>query len=300
MDDVAAVAVQNAAQVIERPADVEVGNIDVPMPMGHQRLLKAGALLRWLALPLRQQLRLVEDTPHAGWTHRHDVGIQGDERQPPITFQRVLQMEADNGLLLPILQPEIAGNPAVVFVHLAIAFPPVVELAGSHVEPPDEPPGADLGLLRPAPDEIHDLVPRIVRNPHPGQSSPSFFLGRHAPPSTRPGPHPWSGSSSPDRRPVPARLNGWVEILAERQPPRSRRDPSASGRTPWAGAPVCHTAPRSAPAPADAASGWRLSFPACSASVASSCVRSIILMGERFLHFQLNRNTRAGHAVRCG
>src|ERR1035441_7244814 len=53
MDDVPAVAVENAAQVIERPADVEVGNIDVPMPMGRQRLLKAGALLRWLALPLR-------------------------------------------------------------------------------------------------------------------------------------------------------------------------------------------------------------------------------------------------------
>src|SRR6266571_1677377 len=85
-------------------------------------------------------------------------------------------MEADDGLLLPILQPEIAGNPAVVLVHLAVAFPPVVELAGSDIEPPDEPPGADLGLLRPAPDEIHDLVPRVVRNPYPGQSSPSVFF----------------------------------------------------------------------------------------------------------------------------
>ena len=37
-----------------------------------------------------------------------------------------------------------------------------------------------------------------------------------------------------------------------------------------------------------AASNFR-SLPAYSASVASSCVRSIILMGERFLHFQLNR-----------
>src|SRR5438270_5887246 len=85
-------------------------------------------------------------------------------------------MEADDGLLLPILQPEIAGNPAVVLVHLTVAFPPVVELAGSDVEPPDEPPGTDLGLLRPPPDEIHDLVPRIVRNPDPGQSSPSVFF----------------------------------------------------------------------------------------------------------------------------
>ena len=44
------------------------------------------------------------------------------------------------------------------------------------VEPLDELPGADLGLLKPAPDEVHDLVPYIVRNPDPGQSSPSVFF----------------------------------------------------------------------------------------------------------------------------
>jgi hypothetical protein len=70
---------------------------------------------------------------------------------------------------------KIAGNPAVVLVQ-AVAFPPVVELAGGDVEPPDEPPGADLGLLRPAPDEIHDLVPRIMRNPDAGQSPQAPFL----------------------------------------------------------------------------------------------------------------------------
>ena len=77
-------------------------------------------------------------------------------------------MEADDRLLLLILQPEVAGNPTIVLVHLPVAFPPVVELAGGDVEPPNEPPGADLGLLRPAPDEIHDLIPRVVRNPAPG------------------------------------------------------------------------------------------------------------------------------------
>ena len=46
----------------------------------------------------------------------------------------------------PILQPEIAGNLAVVLVHLAVAVPPVLELAGGHVEPHNGRPGADLGL----------------------------------------------------------------------------------------------------------------------------------------------------------
>src|SRR5437868_1157633 len=85
-------------------------------------------------------------------------------------------MKADDGLLLPLFQPKIPGNPSVVLAHLAVAFAPIVELTGGDVEPLDELPGADLGLLRPAPHEVHDLVPRIVRNPDPGQSSPSAFF----------------------------------------------------------------------------------------------------------------------------
>jgi hypothetical protein len=84
-------------------------------------------------------------------------------------------MESDDGLLLPLLQPKIPANPAVVLVRLAIAWSTVVELAGGDVESFDEPSGADLALLGPAPDEIHDLVPRVVWNPDPGQSSPSVF-----------------------------------------------------------------------------------------------------------------------------
>ena len=71
---------------------------------------------------------------------------------------------------------------------------------------------------------------------------------------------------------------------------RSRRTPSASDKTPSAGAPLRHTDPRSALLPPNAASEWLLFPPACSASVASSCVRSVILTDERFLHFQLRQH----------
>src|SRR5215469_5345646 len=107
-------------------------------------------------------------------------------------------MERNDRLLLPILQPKVPGNPGVMLVDSAVPLAPAVELTSCHTEPPDELPGADLGLLRPAPYKVHDLVPRIVRNPDPGQSSPTLFLGQHAPPSVRPEPHPSSGSSSPD------------------------------------------------------------------------------------------------------
>ena len=145
--DVPAETVQDAAQVVERTADVEVGNINVPVLMCCQRLREARALLRRLPVPLRQESGLAEHSPHAGRADRRDVGIQHHEHQPPVAFQRVLQVEPDDGLFPPILQPEIAGNPAVVLVNLPVAFPPVVELAGGDVEPHDELAGADLGLL---------------------------------------------------------------------------------------------------------------------------------------------------------
>src|SRR5262249_37935163 len=91
-------------------------------------------------------------------------------------FEWILQMERNDRLLLPILQPKVSGNPAVVLVDLAVPLVPAVKLAARDAEPPDKPPGADLGLIRPAPDEVHDVVPRIMRNPDPGQSSPTLFF----------------------------------------------------------------------------------------------------------------------------
>src|ERR1700693_2517744 len=109
-------------------------------------------------------------------------------------------------------------------------------------------------------------------------------------PSARPEPRPWSGSSSPGRRSAPGRPNGSVALSPRRRPRRSRRTPSASGRKRWAASRVHRRAWRWAHSPADAASGWRPFLPACNASVASSCVLSFTLLGERLLHFHLNRN----------
>src|SRR5213079_3130591 len=85
-------------------------------------------------------------------------------------------METHDRFLLPRLQPKIAGHPTVVLIHSSIALPPVVELAHADAQPRNESSGTDLGLLRPAPDEIHHLIPHIVRHPGRGQSSPRLFF----------------------------------------------------------------------------------------------------------------------------
>src|SRR5712671_6301486 len=201
-------------------------------------------------------------------------------------------MEIHDRLFLPLFQPEIPGNPTVVLVHFAISFAPVVELAGGDLDPFHQLPGADLGLLRPAPDKIHDLVPRIMRYPGPGQSSPRLFFKAicSAISSARTSSLVWiffpgtgCGSVGVDggRAPWPGRRRLHF-----------RRTPSASGRRPSAGAPIHHTTMRSAPCPTGAASGWRPSLRPCSAFVSFSRVLSVILTAERPLHFQLRRNKR--------
>ncbi len=76
----------------------------------------------------------------------------------------------------------------------------------------------------------------------------------------------------------------------ERRPCRSRRTPSASGRTAWVAARFPRTVWRSASSPTSAVSGWPPSPRPYSASVLSSCVPPVILTAERSLHFQLRRD----------
>ena len=63
-----------------------------------------------------------------------------------------------------------------MLIALTVAVPPVIELAGRDAEPSQEQPDSDPGLLRPALDKMDDLVPYLLRNPDPGQSSPSSFF----------------------------------------------------------------------------------------------------------------------------
>src|SRR5580698_10524299 len=93
-----------------------------------------------------------------------------------LPFHRILQMETDDRFLFPWFQLEIPGNPTVVLIHSPVTLAPVVELAGSNAQPLRKSSDADLGFLRPAPDKIHHLIPHIMRNPAPGQSSPRLFF----------------------------------------------------------------------------------------------------------------------------
>src|SRR6266567_3789134 len=114
-----------------------------------------------------------------------------------------------------------------------------------------------------------------------------FFLTRCAPPSARPGPRPWSGPSSPRTQSVSVSLppDGRGVPWIGRRPIRSRRTPSANGRTPWAANPVLHKDRIPAPCPEGVVSGWQLSPRRCNACARFSYVLRI-LNGRTFSPFR--------------
>ena len=55
-------------------------------------------------------------------------------------------MEIDDGLLSQSSRPKAPGNPTVVLVDATLAFSPIVLLAATDAQPPNESHGADLAL----------------------------------------------------------------------------------------------------------------------------------------------------------
>jgi hypothetical protein len=130
-----------------------------------QRLDKAGSFLGGTPVSDPQQPGPGQHPIDAGGTDGHHILVEHHEGQAAVAFQRVFLVEVNNGFFLPVLQPMVARNPAVVFVGLAVAAFPVEELAARQAGPAHQARGGDLGLVRPAPHEIDHLVAQIVRHP---------------------------------------------------------------------------------------------------------------------------------------
>ena len=85
------------------------------------------------------QSGVAEHAVDAGGADGDDVGVEHHEGEPPVAFQGMPGVEVEDGRLLPVLEPPIAGDQRVVLVGQAVAVAPVVELAGGDPEPGDEP-----------------------------------------------------------------------------------------------------------------------------------------------------------------
>src|SRR5258708_19537066 len=121
--------------------------------------LERASFARRLAFPSGDQPGLLEHPPNARGADSHHIRVQHHEGQSSIAFQGMFLVEADDGLLFPRREPEIPGDPTVVFIDAPVALSPVVELAGTHTHPTNKSPAPDLGLSRPTPPEIPPYLP---------------------------------------------------------------------------------------------------------------------------------------------
>ena len=132
---VAAVAVEDRAEVVERAADVQVAEVDVPMVVRARGLVETFA---FAGIGWRGMADLAGRFQHAidrGRADRRHVVVEHHERQPPIAFQRMLTLVGHDGLLLPVFQPMVAGHLRVVLIDLAVAGAPAVELRQRDAQP---------------------------------------------------------------------------------------------------------------------------------------------------------------------
>jgi hypothetical protein len=145
-----------------------------------ERLDEAGAFLCDVGRGAGQKASALEDAVDAGRATGDLVGIEHHEGQAAVTFERMLASEDADFVFFVVGEPVVAWDPGVVFVDLAEAFFPVVELAGADADPGEEATDGDVRLVAPDADEIDDGVTGVVRDPASGQLSPRLFLAGRA------------------------------------------------------------------------------------------------------------------------
>src|SRR5581483_11744798 len=111
MHDEAAAAIEDAAEEVKRPGDVEVTDIDVPVFVGFEGLNKAGAFLGKVGRRPGQESRDFEDAVDAGRAAGDDIGIEHHKGQAAVPFKGMLAGEGPNLFLFVVGEPVVAGHP---------------------------------------------------------------------------------------------------------------------------------------------------------------------------------------------
>jgi hypothetical protein len=66
-----------------------------------------------------------------------------------VAFQRIFQVKRNDRLLLPLLQPKVPGNPAVMLIDFAVALSPAINLLAV---------GSAMNLLMPSMTNIRQFT----------------------------------------------------------------------------------------------------------------------------------------------
>lgn len=101
--DVAAAAIQNAAEVVESPTNIEIRDIHMPVLVGLLGLDEAGAFFGGFGVGRANGPGLCEDTVSGGGAGSHDTAVDHHECQAAVALTGMDVLKVEDGLLLPIL-----------------------------------------------------------------------------------------------------------------------------------------------------------------------------------------------------
>ncbi len=158
--------VQNAAHVVKSAAQVQRAYVDMPM------FVRTARLLETLSFARRFQVAPIEDA--CGFQHainarcadRNDVGIEHLVRESPVAIERMFPVKIEDSSLLPVFEPMVPGDPAIVFVDLSVTLLPTVKGAFWHTHPTEDAVGGNLGSILPMMNIIDDAIAYVVGNPN--------------------------------------------------------------------------------------------------------------------------------------
>ena len=107
----------------------------MPVLVGVEWLIEPATLARRHTAGSADQAGTLQHSVDGCWTGGNYISIDHHKRASAISIQGVLGGELDNRVVLPTLEPVIAGNQGVMLVGLAVSLLPAEVLAVKDPDP---------------------------------------------------------------------------------------------------------------------------------------------------------------------
>jgi len=174
-DDESAASINDGDQVVMLFADMDIGDVHMPMFMNGQRLYKTCSFQTLFSFPMTNDVVPAQHFVDRGWLRINDIGIHHHIGATAVSILLVLKVECDDKTTFLLCKPVAVRDFVPMPVWLSFALLPVTESLRGNADKVTEFSVADLSTLLPFFNESYNLVSQVKLNPT-GQRPPRFFF----------------------------------------------------------------------------------------------------------------------------
>jgi hypothetical protein len=165
VNDHSRVPIEDRNTEVERTANVEVRNVDMPMLMSLIGLGETAPILACLFAKTGQKAFRRKDPVDSAGTARDDIRIEHHVGQSPISIEWMFMIETNNRLLLAVCQPVVSRYLGIVLIRSPVTSRPIVEGTAVQFCPSEKILQCNFRFLGPSSNPIHNLVSNLMGNP---------------------------------------------------------------------------------------------------------------------------------------